>query len=110
MTGELAGLQVVDSSSASDGQGVELAVYSAKTQTCWYAVDLETTPVPFTDTGTPTGPYSFSSSSNAPTGAIAAGVFYGQKTGSANCIAGYPSQTAPTFAWGQSYSSAPSTN
>jgi type IV pilus assembly protein PilA len=108
--GNCVSVQVVDATATNDAQGIELAVYSAKTQTCWYAVDLESAPVAFADTGAPTGPYSFSSASNVPTGATTAGVFYGKKTGSANCIAGYPSQTAAAFAWGQNYSSAPGTN
>jgi len=97
--------QVVDASVAGDSQGIVLAVYSPKTQSCWYAADLESTPVAFTDTGTYV---SFSSSTHTQSGASTAGVFYAQKkTGvtATNCNAGYPSQTAATFAWGLSYSS-----
>src|SRR5579863_9420345 len=34
--GNCVSVQVVDAAAAGDSQGVELAVYSAKTQTCWY--------------------------------------------------------------------------
>ena len=109
--GNCVSVQVVDSSAANDSQGVELAVYSAKTTTCWYAVDLESTPTaPLTDSGTGVG---FSITGHVPTGATTAGVFYGMKTGAAAaaaCVGGYPSQTSAAFKWGASYSSAPSGN
>ncbi len=84
-------VKVVDSSAALDYQGVELAVYSAKTTTCWYAVDLESAPtVHLTPDvgGTP-----FSVNGHAPANATTAGVFYGKKTGAgaqAACSGGYP--------------------
>jgi type IV pilus assembly protein PilA len=112
--GNCVSVQVVDSSAAGDSQGVELAVYSAKTTTCWYAVDLESTPTTITDTA-PAVSFE-TAATHVPTstaGAFTAGVFYGKKSGAgaaAACIAGYPSQTAAAFAWGQSYSSAPTTN
>jgi prepilin-type N-terminal cleavage/methylation domain-containing protein len=105
--GNCVSVQVVDSSSASDGQGVELAVYSAKTKTCWYAADLEAAPtIPLTDA---TG-VGFSIAGHVQSGATTAGAFYAKKTGAAAaaaCAGGYPSQTATTFSWGQSYSAAP---
>jgi type IV pilus assembly protein PilA len=108
--GNCVSVAVVDSTAAADGQGVELAVYSAKTSTCWYAVDLESTPTanltPDT-TGTP-----FSTSTHAPSGVTTAGVFYGKKTGSGAataCSGGYP-QTVAAFAFGGSYATAPGTN
>ena len=104
-------VKVVDSSAALDYQVVELAVYSAKTTTCWYAVDLESTP---TANLTPdVGGTPFSITAHQSQNAGTAGVFYGMKTGptaQANCIAGYPSQTSVGFKWGQSYSSAPTGN
>src|SRR5579863_3910938 len=76
--GNCVSVQVVDSSAASDGQGVALAVYSAKTRTCWYAVDLESTPtIPLTDA---TG-VGFSIAGHVQSGATTAGVFYAKKTG-----------------------------
>lgn len=38
-------LQVMDVSTDTDAQGVALAAFSSETSTCWYAMDLETTPV-----------------------------------------------------------------
>jgi prepilin-type N-terminal cleavage/methylation domain-containing protein len=111
--GNCVSAQVVDSSGTADSQGIELAVYSAKTTTCWYAVDLESAPATLVgDTGVP-----FSVSGHVPTGAATAGVFYGKKSGgsgatsaSTNCFAGYPSTTAATFGFGQSYAAAPAGN
>ncbi|HVA02724.1 MAG TPA: prepilin-type N-terminal cleavage/methylation domain-containing protein [Acidimicrobiales bacterium] len=106
--GNCVSVQVVDSSAASDSQGVELAVYSAKTTTCWYAVDLESTPTTITDTS-PLVSF-WTAGTHVQSGATTAGVFYAKKTGagaSAACVGGYPSMTAATFSWGQSYSSAP---
>ena len=41
-----------DTASAGDGQGVALAVPSTKTNTCWYAFDLEASPaIPPVKTG-----------------------------------------------------------
>jgi type IV pilus assembly protein PilA len=109
--GNCVSAQVVDSSAAADSQGIELAVYSAKTTTCWYAVDLESAP---TANLTPdAGAVPFSVTANAPTGASTAGVFYGKKTGStasAACYADYPSTGTAHFAFGQSYASAPAGN
>ena len=51
-----------------DGQGLSLAVDSAKTNTCWYAFDLESTPV--------SGTAPLSTKALFPT----AGVFYGKAT------------------------------
>ncbi len=108
--GNCVSVQVVDSSAAADSQGVELAVYSAKTTTCWYAADLESAP---TANLTPdAGAIPFSVTGHAPTGAGTAGVFYGKKTGStasAACYADYP-QSVAAFAFGQSYAAAPSGN
>jgi type IV pilus assembly protein PilA len=105
--GNCVSVKVVDSTAASDSQGVELAVYSAKTSTCWYAVDLESTPtIPLTD-ATGTG---FSITGHVQSGATTPGVFYAKKTGStaaAACVGGYASATATTFSWGESYSAAP---
>ncbi|HEY5024311.1 MAG TPA: prepilin-type N-terminal cleavage/methylation domain-containing protein [Acidimicrobiales bacterium] len=107
--GNCVSVKVVDSSAGNDSQGVELAVYSAKTTTCWYAVDLESTPSTLVgDSGVP-----FSIAGHAPQFATTAGVFYGMKTGAAAqaaCNAGYPSQTSVAFKWGVSYSAAPAGN
>ena len=105
--GNCVSVQVVDSTALNDSQGVELAVYSAKTKTCWYAVDLESTPTAFTDTA-PAISF-WTALTHVQAGAATAGVFYAKKTGggaAAACIGGYPSTTASTWNWGQSYSSA----
>jgi prepilin-type N-terminal cleavage/methylation domain-containing protein len=101
--------QVVDAAASGDAQGIVLAVYSPKTQTCWYAVDLESTPVSI---ATDTGYVPFITTGHVPTttatGGWTAGVFYAKKTSAVsgtNCNAYYAVATAATFGWGQSYSS-----
>ena len=85
--------------SSGDGQGVSLAVYSSKTSTCWYAFDLEASPV-----STVTTALAFPS----------AGVWYGKQTGQSTCTALNPngSSSLGTFPstgnTGQSYSTAAS--
>jgi len=98
-------MQVVDTSAVADGQGIILAAYSSKSQTCWYAVDLEATPSTFTDTA-PNVP--FITGGVAPTGATTAGVFYAKKSSgvsSTNCNANWAA-TRGAFGWGASYSNA----
>jgi type IV pilus assembly protein PilA len=83
--------------SSTDGQGVALAVYSSKTNTCWYAFDLEATPAS-------SGVFHSGSSFSA------AGVWYGKSTPTnGSCTAPNPDSVAvgaygPTT--GQSYSTA----
>jgi type II secretory pathway pseudopilin PulG len=101
--------QIVDAGANTDAQGIVLAAYSPKTQSCWYAVDLESNPVSLTsDTGVP-----FIASGVAPTGASSAGVFYAHKTGvgtsnaavsATTCNANWAA-TRAAFVWGPSYSS-----
>jgi type IV pilus assembly protein PilA len=62
--------------SAGDGQGLALAVYSSKTNTCWYAFDLESTPVSSVISAT-----DFTGNLNS------AGVFYAKKASTAGCTA-----------------------
>ncbi len=101
--------QVVDSAADADGQGVILAAYSPKTQSCWYAVDLESTPqnLAATDGGAPpAGGVPFLATGVVPTGAATAGVFYAHKTNAVtnvNCNANWAA-TQAAFAWGVSYS------
>src|SRR6202142_4563419 len=98
--------QVVDTSVAGDGQGMILAAYSAKTQSCWYSLDLESTPTSFTDAGK----VAFKTTGVVPTstaGAFTAGVFYAQKKNavtSTNCNANWAA-TQGAFGWGLSYAS-----
>jgi len=98
--------QVVDAGAITDGQGIIIAAYSPKTQSCWYALDLESTPVVLVaDTGVP-----FKAAGIVPTssaGAWTAGVFYAQKKNAVtnvNCNANWAS-TQGAFAWGLSYAS-----
>jgi type IV pilus assembly protein PilA len=90
---------VVNVATANDGQGLVLAAYSAKTSTCWYALDLEATPASATGlivSGTP--------NLNAMT---TAGVFYGKsKTGATTCVASTAAAPAGGAAWGSNYSNA----
>jgi type IV pilus assembly protein PilA len=77
-----------------DAQGLSLAVDSTKTNSCWFAFDLQSTP------GTPvTG-----AGSVIPT----AGVFYGKSTSipAGGCEAIDPTSSAVTLTGGQSYSTA----
>ena len=88
---------VFNAGSASDSEGLSLAVDSTKTNTCWYVFDLETTP------GAPiTG-----GSSSFP----GAGVFYAKSASipSGGCIALDPTSHAVTITSpaGTSYSNAP---
>ena len=71
-------MQVIDAGATTDGQGLDLAVYSPKTQSCWYAVDLESTPAVLTDPTDAGIPFSEDWCTRQ-TGATTAGVFYAQK-------------------------------
>ena len=99
--------QVVDATSAGDGQGLEMAVYSPKTQSCWYAVDLESSPTQFTDSGGTPAYVAFNPTGHTQSGsATTAGVFYAKKTSGVSattCDSGWPQTQA--FNWGLSYSS-----
>jgi type IV pilus assembly protein PilA len=86
-------------SSSNDAQGLALAVDSAKTNTCWYAFDVESTP-----SAQPTGPLEAGAFANA-------GTYYGKATTipTGGCIALNPdSDTHIAFGQnqGQSYSNA----
>jgi type IV pilus assembly protein PilA len=100
--------QVVDLVSAGDAQGIVLATYSQKTSSCWYAVDLEVTPVTFTVAdGSGIGFIQSAAPVTAPTGAVTAGVFYAKKangTPATSCNANWAA-TQGAFGWGASYSS-----
>jgi type IV pilus assembly protein PilA len=74
--------KVFDVTTTGDGQGLSLAVDSAKTNTCWYAFDVESTPAspPLKAAGT------FST----------AGTWYGKSTSipTGGCVALLPSTTS----------------
>jgi prepilin-type N-terminal cleavage/methylation domain-containing protein len=105
--------QVVDAGALQDGQGIILATYSSKTQSCWYAVDLESTPIVLTgdSSATPPGVAFINGTTSVPTttqtGGWTAGVFYAQKKSgvtASNCNANWAA-TQAHFGWGLSYAS-----
>ena len=63
--------QVMDVSADHDAQGVALAVYSPESATCWYAVDIEATPVVI-----PNDASAFRSTTHSANDGVMAGVFY----------------------------------
>jgi type IV pilus assembly protein PilA len=90
---------VVDSSASADSQGVALAAWSTKTNTCWYALDLETTPKAIA-----TDASSIMQGGNT-TALSTAGVFYGKSTTTTSCAAS--NVIAPAAAaWGANYGAA----
>ena len=91
---------VVSVATASDGQGLVLAAYSAKTSTCWYVLDLEAYP----SSGLTGGIESGGTNKNAMT---TAGAFYGKsKTGASTCLASTAAAPTNSASWGSSYSNA----
>jgi prepilin-type N-terminal cleavage/methylation domain-containing protein len=98
----------LDLVSNGDAQGVILATYSTKTQSCWYAVDLESAPTVLVGdaSGATSGP--FEAAGITPTGATTAGAFYAKKANdtapATHCKAQWAG-TQAAFGWGQSYSS-----
>jgi len=103
--------KVVDSSTAGDGQAIVLAAYSAKTSTCWYAVDLESAPASVTTTGfvngASTDKNSLSNVVNVSNSVATAGVFYGKSpTNTTTCNATTGAAPPNTALWGSSYEKA----
>jgi type IV pilus assembly protein PilA len=96
--------QTVDVAGADDGNGVALADYSSKDATCWYALDLESTPVGVTGSTSPN--IAFTATTGTPASAAHAGVFYAKSSGSTNCSGNY-AVTHSGFKWGDSYAAAP---
>jgi len=62
---------IVDVSSDHDAQGVALAAYSAEASTCWYAVDIEVSPMVI-----PKDASAFQSTTHSANVGVTAGVFY----------------------------------
>ncbi len=94
---------VVSVSVANDAQGLVLAAYSSKTSTCWYALDLESSPAPaaglIVTTAGGTG-----TDENAMT---TAGVYYGKSpANTTTCTASTGAAPTHNAAWGTSYSNA----
>jgi prepilin-type N-terminal cleavage/methylation domain-containing protein len=99
---------VVDASTAGDGQGVVLASYSAKTSTCWYVVDLESTPLVLLSPGFDTASNKNSSTATSTANAVAtAGVYYGKSPpNTTTCIASTGELTPNKAFWASSYTNA----
>jgi hypothetical protein len=131
-SGDGVSIQPVDvTTPGGSGDGVILAVMSKNTNTCWYAVDLESPPVPAFADPTPNIDFAQAQTASgrgqweAPTGGTAqklgAGVFYakatvgapvtGSPTSSQGCVAGFPvgrpAGDSTTWKWGSSFTNAP---
>ena len=113
--GSTVGIQPVDVVSAGDGAGVIIAVDSKNANTCWYAADLETTPV----TGAIAGALNPQFQAEAALGTantqwqsapsaqqIPAGVFYAKKLGG-TCKASDPLTSGTGWLWGTTFTNAP---
>jgi hypothetical protein len=95
--------EVVDVATAGDSQGVVLAVWSAPSAICWYAVDLEASPtaISLKFDRTP-----FDSGSNHNTG-LSAGVYYAMSPGGvASCSASTAASAQHQANWGTNYADA----
>jgi type IV pilus assembly protein PilA len=96
---------VGDVNVASDGQGVVLASWSAKTDTCWYAIDLENTPASIS--GDAKAFIGQAVDANTTATLPTAGVFYGKTTGTGTVCQGSVGLDPQTNAgWATSYSNA----
>jgi type IV pilus assembly protein PilA len=94
----------VDVASTGDLQGVILAALS-KTNTCWFAVQLDATPTPIASDTAAFEATATQTAVGSETGAATGGTFYAKlANGQANCDAAYPA-TQKAFGWGTSYSS-----
>jgi prepilin-type N-terminal cleavage/methylation domain-containing protein len=90
---------VLSSATPGDGQALLLAAYSSKTQTCWYALDLESTPASGVTGGIESGGTNKNAMSNA-------GVFYGYLKQATTCIASGAADPTHAAAWGGDYTAA----
>ncbi len=93
----------VNVATANDAQGLVLAAFSTKTSTCWYALDLESAPIPGAGLIVTTAGGT-ASDENAMT---TAGVFYGKSPpNTTTCVASTAALPTHAAAWGSSYSTA----
>lgn len=77
--------RVVDVRSVGDGQGVVLAAWSSSTDTCWYAVDLESVPSAISGDNEGTA---FNDGWNGNGSVTTAGVYFGRsRSGASSCEA-----------------------
>jgi type IV pilus assembly protein PilA len=101
---------VGDTSTVGDGQALALAAWSSKTNTCWYALDLENTPASLasSDTGAVLGQ---TNSKNSTTNLPGAGVYYGKNVQSGGpCTASKALNPTNNAGWSSSYSKATTVN
>jgi hypothetical protein len=64
-------LQVMDVTADDDAQGLALAAFSPESSTCWYAIDIETTPAVIDH-----DPTALQSTTRSANGGVSAGVFF----------------------------------
>jgi prepilin-type N-terminal cleavage/methylation domain-containing protein len=107
-------IQPVDVGSSGDGQGVVIATLSKNNNTCWYAVDLEATPIaafsPSLNPDFAAGTSSTYQWNSVGAATVSAGVFYAKVPQASHCDANIPTTTGSATAvwnWGTSYSNAP---
>jgi prepilin-type N-terminal cleavage/methylation domain-containing protein len=107
--------EVVNASTTGDGQGLVLAAYSAKTSTCWYALDLESAPAVTTGAGalitsaggSATDENALNATVNVTSSLANAGVFYGKSTpNTTSCSAATGASPTSKALWNSSYSNA----
>jgi len=110
-------VEPVDVSAAGVGDGIILAAQSKNNSTCWFAVDLESTPTT-AFAGGDTGNVQFIANASTTAGgqwqtqptsqAPAAGVYYANVSNDSTCNASQATATGTTaWNWGNSYSNAP---
>jgi type IV pilus assembly protein PilA len=99
---------VGDASTVGDGQGLALAAWSSKTNTCWYAVDLENTPAQLATTDT----VAFIQGSTSKNVTLtSAGVWYGKNVVTGGpCTASTALNPPAAAGWATSYSGAKTVN
>ena len=102
---------VGDVSQVADGQGVVVAAWSAKTNTCWYAVDLENTPTQLATTDASAFITGAATNKNTTGTLPSAGVFYGKTVGQSTVCQASVGIVPPTASgWGISYAKAGAVN
>jgi type IV pilus assembly protein PilA len=115
--GSTVGIDPVDVATSGDGAGVVIAVDSKNANTCWYAADLETTPIATAmaapaalntqfiapaATGTANTQWQTAPAAQP----VAAGVYYSKKLGG-TCKASDPFTSGATWNWGTNFTNAP---
>jgi type IV pilus assembly protein PilA len=114
-SGNCVSFAVADASVLGDGQALALAAWSAKTSTCWYALDLEVAPGAITPAEANAVVGQASSKNTAPPTLSptlpTAGVFYGKNTATGgSCQASKALDPTNSAVWATSYSKAGTVN